>query len=83
MPRNVSHIGFVPSNNYEIIAVVIGKPQKKVLFLVVSPLRGVGGKGLSTKEKRTLFFLKFVIVLLTIKPRGGGLRALVGCPLKQ
>ena len=29
----------------------LGKPQKKVLFLVPPPLRGAGGKGLATKKK--------------------------------
>ena len=30
-----------------------------------------------------LFFLKFVPVLLTTKPSGAGLKALVDCPLKE
>ena len=30
--------------------------KKEVFFLVDSPLRGGGGKGLSTKEKRTIFY---------------------------
>ena len=34
----------------------LGKPQKSYFFLVDSPLRGGGGKGLSPKEKRTLSF---------------------------
>ena len=33
----------------------LGKPQKSYFFLVDSTLRGGGGKGLFTKEKR--FFL--------------------------
>ena len=53
-------------------------------FLVHSPLREGGGKGLSTKEKRTFFnvFLSF-FVLLTSKPRGVGLKALLDCPLRK
>ena len=57
----------------------LGEPPKKVIFLVDSQLRGPGrgrGKGLSTKEKRTFlnvfFSFKFVSVLLSTKPRGGG-----------
>ena len=33
----------------------LGKPQKRVLFLVAGPLRGGGVNGCATKEKRTFF----------------------------
>ena len=49
-----------------------------------------GGCKLSTKEKRNffnvfsfLFSFKFVAVLLSTKPWGGGLKALVDCPLRK
>ena len=48
--------------------------------------KGLMGKCLSTKENKLMFFLllKFGAVLLTTKPRrGGGLKALVVCPLKK
>ena len=47
-----------------------GSRNKSSFFLVDSPLRGVGGKGLSTKEP---------------PPPGGGwcLKAIVDCPLKK
>ena len=41
-----------------------------------SPLGG--GKGLSTKENKLFLMFFFVAVLLTTKPRGGGLK---DCPL--
>ena len=49
---------------------------------------GVGGMGLSTKEKRTFFlyiyiYIFFFAIHLTTKPRGGGLKASGDCPLKM
>ena len=45
------------------------------------------GKGLSIKEKRfffsNFFLVFFVGVLLITKPRGGGLKSLLDCPLKM
>ena len=35
------------------------------------------------KSKKCFFLFKFVAVLLTTKPRGRGLGALVDCPLKK
>ena len=48
--------------NMEIL-IVSGKPQKRFLFLVDSPLTGGGGvgKGLSTKEK--ILFLMFFFLI--------------------
>ena len=54
----------------------LGKPQKKVLFLVARPLKGRGGNGCATKEKRTVFNVRKKVPMAT-KPRGGGLKALV------
>ena len=56
---------------------LVGKPQKKVIFLVAGPLRG-GGRlnGCATKEKRTFFSVRKKVPVAT-KPRGGGLNALV------
>ena len=52
-----------------ILEAVLGKPQKKVHFLVVRPLRRGGGKGPTTKEKRT-FFLYFSLKFLWPLSRG-------------
>ena len=41
----------IPSQNHS----ELGKPQKKNFFFDMSTKRGVGGKGLSTKEKETFF----------------------------
>ena len=40
----------------------LGKPQKVIFFLVDSPLRGDGGKGLSIKELKKNIFLGFPIL---------------------
>ena len=37
------------------LGIQLGKPQKKVIFLVAGPLRGGGLNGCATKEKRTFF----------------------------
>ena len=48
-----------------------------------------GGRGCPLRKKGFflllffLFFLLFVIVLLTTQPKGGGLKALLDCPLKE
>ena len=53
---------------------VLREAAKKVLFLVVGPLRG-GGKNRTTKKKTFFWSGK--------KTRGGGVRALVVGPLKN
>ena len=44
----------------------LGKPHKKVLFLVAGPLNGC-----ATKEKGTFFNVRKKVPMAT-KPRGGG-----------
>ena len=38
---------------------VLGKPQKKVIFLMTVPLRGGGGKALAIKKKIAFWKLNF------------------------
>ena len=38
------------------VKVVLGKPQKKYLFLAARPLSGGGGKGLANKKTKKYVF---------------------------
>ena len=72
---------------WSFFCLVLVKPQKKVLFFVVRPLRRGGGKGPTTWEKRT-FFYKYSYILAQkflwpLSRGGGGVKALVVGLLKK
>ena len=46
---------------------MLGKPQKKVIFLMAGALRGRGGGGWAIKKKNTLFGTFFILLLLENK----------------
>ena len=57
--------------------------RKKVLFFN-GQSKEAGVRGCPLRKKDFFECLnKIVVVLLTTKPRGGGLKALVDCPLKK
>ena len=49
---------------------------------MAGPLKGGGGKGLSTKEKNNFWVFLLVMVLLITKPGGGGTNGLIGLSTK-
>ena len=57
--------------------------KKVIFFIVQSTRRGKGVKGCALRKKNFFSFFLISSRLLTTKPRGGGIKALVDYPLKN